>query len=292
MGVTGKDKVWEALNSAWLAMAFVPFLNWAAFLWIGYQAKQRKWKTAGWLYLALAIPVFIGAVVFAVMTVWPLAAALYALHFSAWIASIVHALRSRREYLVRREAVVAKLAGEHLAYRERILRESQPPPVAAASAQDIYRSKGLDPEGVRKYLGQLKLEHPGVQTPLDDCVKQLGVIQSRRAKLDQLIALNNAAYLTDATGALREAEQLILQNLMWVINRGIVSEGGDREFGALLEKVLAANDKVLEKCRALLAGASDLISGKGSTGSTAMIEAWTVAIRQQVRSSTLNITEE
>ena len=301
LGVTGKDKIWEALNSAWLAMAFVPFLNWAAFLWIGYQAKQRKWKTAGWLYLALAIPVFIGAVVFVVMMVWPLAAALYVLHFSAWIASIVHALRSRREYLVRREAVVAKLAGEHLAYRERILSENQPPPVVVASAQDIFRSKGLSPEGIRKYLGQLGARHPGAAALLDDCAKQIASVQTRRANLNELIELNSAGYLTDATGALREAEQLILQNLMWVINRGIVAEtgggpaapnDGDPEFSALIRQVLAANNEVLVKCRTLVAGASDLISGKGSTGSTAAIEAWIVAIRQQVRSSTLTIKED
>ena len=164
-----------------------------------------------------------------------------------------------------------------------------------------YKSKALNPEGIRKYLEQLKGQHPGVVGLLDECVKQIGAIKTRQAKLGELISLNEASYLSDAPAALGEAEQLILHNLMWVINRGIVSEtdgnpattgDDDREFSALIRQVLAANNEVLAKCRALVAGASDLISGKGSTGSTAAIEAWIVAIRQQVRSSTLNIQEE
>ena len=125
-------------------------------------------------------------------------------------------------------------------------------------------------------------------------MKQVGNIKSRQAKLAELIKLNDAGFLSDAPAALAEAEQLILRNLMWVVNRGIVAEADDvtgDEFILLIQRVLAANDEVLAKCRTLVAGASDLISGKGSTGSTAAIEAWIVAIRQQVRSSTLNITE-
>jgi len=286
----------EAVGSAWLALVFVPSLSWAAFLWIGSKAKQRKWVTAAWLYFALYTLLFAAFIFAAIKFPWWAAFIFFLLYFAVWIVSIIHAFRCRKEYLLRREALAGQREEEARAYRDKIQSDYQPPPpVAAALAQDIYRSTGLDPKGIRGYLEQLKAEHPGAHAPLGDCVKQLDAIQSRRAKLGQLIALNNAAYLTDATGALREAEQLILQNLMWVVNRGIVLEsgdGGEREFGALLQKVLAANNEVLEKCRVLLTGASDLISGKGNTASVAAIEAWTVAIRQQVRTSALNGTEE
>jgi hypothetical protein len=162
-----------------------------------------------------------------------------------------------------------------------------------------YKSKALNPEGIRKYLEQLKSQHPGLTGLLDECIKQIGGIKTRQAKLGELISLNEASYLEDAPAALGEAEQLILRNLLWVINRGIVSEtdgnaatGDDREFTGLIRQVLAANDEVLAKCRTLVAGASDLISGKGGTGSTAAVEAWIVAIRQQVRTSALDKKEE
>ena len=291
-----KEKAREAVSSAWLVLAFVPLLNWAAFFWMGSRAKQAKWTVSGCLYFMLSIPLFIMAIVLAFKLAWLLFGMLYALHIIAWGVSILHAFGSRKEYLVRCEALAGKREEENRAYREQIQSDyAPPPPVVVASAQDIFRSEGLNPDGIRKYLGQLRLRHPALAALLDGCVKQLDAIQNRRANLDALIALNNASYLTDATGALREAEQLILQNHMWVVNRGIVAEADDvtgDEFILLIQRVLAANDEVLAKCRTLVAGASDLISGKGSTGSTAMIEAWTVAIRQQVRTSALNIKEE
>jgi len=289
-----KEKTREAISSAWLVMAFVPLLNWTAFFWIGARAKQRKWTLVGCLYFLFSVPLFTCVVVLLVKKIWWVALALYLLHLLAWAASIVHALRSRKEYLVRCEALAGEREDANRAYREKILQENLPAP-PAATAQDIYGSQGLNPDGIRKYLEQLGARHPGAAELLSSCAQQVGSVQARRASLDALIGLHSASYLTDATGALREAEQLILQNLMWVVNRGIVSQpgdGGDQEFAALIRQVLAANDEVLEKCRTLVAGACDLVSGKGGTGSTAMVEAWIVAIRQQVRSSTLNTKEE
>jgi hypothetical protein len=157
-----------------------------------------------------------------------------------------------------------------------------------------YRSKKLRPEDVSAHLTELKSRHPSLATQFDKCLGQMDSIKKRQASLDEMIRLTEADLLADAPSALVEAEQSILRNLMWVINRGIVSvtdgnpdtEDDDVELDRLINKVLVANEQVIEKCRELTRNASDLASSRGSDSSSiVLVESLVAAIRQQVKHS-------
>ena len=185
-------------------------------------------------------------------------------------------------------AVPALGIGLHSALKQFMLERHEKRPVKTTLS---YKSKNLKSEDIRERFERLKQKHPSLDASFDKCTKQIDSIKKRQANLQEMIELNDAEFLSDAPSALQDAEQLIIRNLVWVINRGIVvvtddsDEKDDRDFEELIEKVLEANEQVIEKCRELLKGASDLISGKGSSGSTMSIEAWISAIRQQVKSS-------
>lgn len=119
MGVTNKGKGWEARNSLWLIWTFVMLFNWIAFFWIGGRAKQRKWILFGCLYLVLCFVVpFFAVEVFKDNEI--MENIFFGAFFIAWIASIIHAFLSRKEYLIRREAIVANQAAAVAAYRQQV----------------------------------------------------------------------------------------------------------------------------------------------------------------------------
>lgn len=102
MAITERGKRWEILHSLWLGwMLTIGFLNWIAFLYIGFRVKQKKWIFWGLFY---SIP-FVVFVVYNGIWQWDL---LYTimniLGPLIGIVTIIHAFRVRREYLLRLEA--------------------------------------------------------------------------------------------------------------------------------------------------------------------------------------------
>ncbi len=122
MAVTSKGKSWELRHSLWIAWTFtLGFFNWIAFFYIGIRAKRRRWLLWGLVYaipfiLAMATvdrPAFDGWVGDLVV----------ALTLILGIASIVHAFRVRKEYLLRLEATQRSRTDTDAALRQRIQTE-------------------------------------------------------------------------------------------------------------------------------------------------------------------------
>ena len=117
MNITNMGKRWEWLNSFWLIWMFTFMFSWVAFFWIGTRTKQKKWILSGCLYLVFCfvLPTFgtyIKGTVFANI--------ITAMFIFAWIASVVHTALSRKEYLIRREAVIKIQSEASIAYREKL----------------------------------------------------------------------------------------------------------------------------------------------------------------------------
>ena len=113
-------------DSLWIAWTFTLFLNWIAFLWVGFRARNGRWVAWACVY---ALP-FIAMTALSdsdeLYDSWPgdLAAA-------AWLilglASIIHAFAIRRAYIARRRALPARpanVAGQPLAKTKRTGRTS------------------------------------------------------------------------------------------------------------------------------------------------------------------------
>ncbi|MCY7789710.1 hypothetical protein MOF38_00410 [Bacillus haynesii] len=120
-GYTNEGTKWEFAHSFWLVFTWVPFgfLSWFAFIYIAARTKQRKWLYAGIGYAA--------AVLLAAFTARTF---LFDLAMKAllivWIISIIHAFKTRAEYLVRLEAVYRIKRSSMNELREELKHEQAP----------------------------------------------------------------------------------------------------------------------------------------------------------------------
>ena len=151
MSVTNKGNGWEARNSLWLIWIFVMLFNWIAFFWIGGRTKQRKWVLFGCLYLVLCFVVpFIAVEVFKDNEI--MENIFFGTFFIAWITSIIHAFLSRKEYLIRREAIVANQEAENYAYRQKIQQQQRypqqfiPNPIPRQPMSGVQSQPGYPPQ--------------------------------------------------------------------------------------------------------------------------------------------------
>lgn len=85
------SKTWGILNSWWILLSFVPFglTSFIAFLYVGFKAKNLKWKIFGCVYLSVAI-IFFNV---------PLTDVWLAIFLFAWITSVIHSIKIRSTYL-------------------------------------------------------------------------------------------------------------------------------------------------------------------------------------------------
>jgi len=118
MSVTNRSKEWEITNSLYLIFFFICCLNWVPFFWMGIFAKQKKWIWFGFMYIVLCfVPYFLigvsdnESILFGIMT--------FLLLF-AWLASIIHAFLSHKEFLIRLDMVEKDRAAEKEAYRQKV----------------------------------------------------------------------------------------------------------------------------------------------------------------------------
>ena len=102
MSITAKGKKWEVLHSLWIGWTFTFLLRAIVFIYVGLRARQKKWILWGLVY---SVPFILFLV--AVAKVDPassLATVIILAMFFAGLASILHAFKVRREYLLRLEA--------------------------------------------------------------------------------------------------------------------------------------------------------------------------------------------
>lgn len=101
--LTNKGKSWEILNSLWIVTSFLG-IAWVGFFYIGSKAKQKKWTLFGIIYIVLLIVLpFISVESFIGETVSDILIGFYMLFY---ILSIIHSFKVRKEYLLRREALI------------------------------------------------------------------------------------------------------------------------------------------------------------------------------------------
>ncbi len=135
MTFTNKGKKWELLNSLWIVWSFIPLFNWIGFMWIGARANRKKWLLYGFIYLLtgfVQLAVWIGIIINDYEneqeTGISITIAIFLIIFVFWFASMIHSLVARKEYLIRREAIV-----DALSYHDLVVEQDLQPPSMEAS---------------------------------------------------------------------------------------------------------------------------------------------------------------
>lgn len=150
MSITNRGKTWEILNSLWILWSFTLMLNCVGFFWIGGRTGQRKWIASGLIYFLVDF-----ALLFTISWLQRINGVLFniamALIILGWSCAILQSFLSRKEYLLRREAVLDLEKATRDAYRNEIRGEYlgggngqpvQPPvqrPMQPRSVQPIGR---------------------------------------------------------------------------------------------------------------------------------------------------------
>lgn len=119
MSITNKGKTWEILNSLWILWSFTLMLNCVGFFWIGGRSGKRKWIVSGIIYFLVDFALFCSTTWLeqANKTLFNVAEALIIL---GWSCAILQSFLSRKEYLLRREAVLDLEKATRDAYRNEI----------------------------------------------------------------------------------------------------------------------------------------------------------------------------
>lgn len=101
MDASRQSKSSDSLGSWWVVLAFIPFLNWLPFIYIGFRTGYSTWTIWGLVY---ALPSFLWVVADSLVDV------LVIPWFGLWMVSIYHAFRVRAEYRRRLDAKKGVLA--------------------------------------------------------------------------------------------------------------------------------------------------------------------------------------
>lgn len=96
--ITKKGTKWEILNSWWILLSFF-LMGWIGLLYVGITTKKRTWIIWGVIYCAVLNT---GLALFNTFNQNVLTAILMVY----WIGSIIHSFIIRKEYLIRREAIL------------------------------------------------------------------------------------------------------------------------------------------------------------------------------------------
>lgn len=138
MSITNRGKKWEFLNSFWILWSFTLFLSCVGFFWIGGRTGRRKWIISGLIYLLVNFGLMF-------TTSWLKANSdimfnvVMTMILIGWFAAIVQSFMSRKEYLIRREAVIDLTAATRDAYRNEIRKEYIPQRNTQPSVQTQYQ---------------------------------------------------------------------------------------------------------------------------------------------------------
>lgn len=155
-----------------------------------------------------------------------------------------------------------------------------------------YSAAAYDPSDIRRRLDKLKKQRPDLNDALAACEAQLDTMDQRKAKLKDLLDLNEAEYLRATQELLSDVEQFICKNFRKVINRGIVSDLEDDSVFAqddkysthleLIEAVLASNQTELDNIKKFLADLAELVSEQNDN-SEITLESWMQVIRDSLK---------
>lgn len=122
MGITNKGKKWELRNSIWILWSFTLLLACVGFFWIGGRTGRRRWIVFGLVYLVTNFGLIYVAQAFEDINS-VVHGTISAVIYISWMIAIVHAFLSRKEYLIRREAVLELKNSTRDAYRDSIRKD-------------------------------------------------------------------------------------------------------------------------------------------------------------------------
>ena len=122
MNITDRGKKWEFFNSIWILWSFSLITACVGFFWIGGRTGKRKWIIAGLIYLIANLGfIFVSQWLKGFNTV------LYNISlviiYIGWLAAIIQSFMVRKEYLLRREAVIDLKSATRDAYRNEIRKD-------------------------------------------------------------------------------------------------------------------------------------------------------------------------
>ncbi|WP_052342598.1 ComEA family DNA-binding protein [Bacillus sp. EB01] len=153
MGIENKSAAWKIVHSWWVLLTITIMFNWAAFFYVGYRVKYKKWSLYGILYAIPFILLFTLGEAYDT-TAWQYDVITLAM-LVGWISSVVHAFKIRKEYLWRLEAIQARMPEEEMRlrgqiqseYGVRLNRESQDGFKRPAVEDSVVRSRTVDGNG-------------------------------------------------------------------------------------------------------------------------------------------------
>jgi hypothetical protein len=92
-----KSVWWKIRHSLWMIFAFIWFINWTPFLYVGVKARKRKWIISSVVYLVTSIgPFFMRGV----PDESPINDIVLVVFLISWLIGIVHAFVIRKEVLL------------------------------------------------------------------------------------------------------------------------------------------------------------------------------------------------
>ena len=190
MYVTNRGKHWEVINSWWVLMSFVIFLNWVSLFYAGIKTKKNIWSIWGVLYMVPTIILFIIAPdrsktpedVEREYTIWE--TIFYLLFFISWIISIIHSFSIRKEFLMRLDA-------QTFHYHGHIHSHGQSQGAENEKHKKIHQLNGLRDDILKKIDRSKKFDSAiiGDLKPLiETYIKQAGQLIDRDEKLDKALS--------------------------------------------------------------------------------------------------------
>lgn len=122
--------------------------------------------------------------------------------------------------------------------------------------------KTLSPAEIRAELMRFQAERPQLNELLEQGLDQLDNIARKQQKMAELLERNELSLLTQASGALRDAEQTLCRKLALVLNRALLCDPKEEnsrrreavyaEHAQAIRAFLAENEDVLNRCETLL----------------------------------------
>jgi hypothetical protein len=123
--------------------------------------------------------------------------------------------------------------------------------------------KVQDPEEMQKELSRFIKERPQLEPLLQQGLDQLDNIARKKEKMNEILDRNEVSLLSEASDALRDAEQTLCRKLILVLNRALLCDPEEEnarrkqdvyaEHARYMQTFLSENEDVLNRCETLLA---------------------------------------
>jgi hypothetical protein len=136
--------------------------------------------------------------------------------------------------------------------------------VAAAPIKLTFSpDKVQDPGEMQRELERFITERPQLEPLLQQGLDQLDNIARKKEKMDEILDRNEVSLLSEASDALKDAEQTLCRKLILVLNRALLCDPEEEnarrkqevyaEHARYMQTFLSENEDVLNRCETLLA---------------------------------------